>query len=97
MSSAGSGPGWLVLLGVAKGDADEDAHRLAEKVVGLRAFEDAAGKMNLGGARGRRLGAGRQPVHLAGRLPGPGRRPSFIGRRRARRGRTPLSAVRGEN
>lgn len=38
--------GWLVLLGVAKGDADEDADRLAEKVVNLRAFEDDAGKMN---------------------------------------------------
>jgi D-aminoacyl-tRNA deacylase len=40
------GVGWLVLLGVAKGDLDEDADRLAEKVVGLRAFEDEAGKMN---------------------------------------------------
>jgi D-tyrosyl-tRNA(Tyr) deacylase len=39
--------GWLVLLGVAKGDSDEDADKLAEKVVGLRAFEDSAGKMNL--------------------------------------------------
>jgi D-tyrosyl-tRNA(Tyr) deacylase len=41
------GVGWLVLLGVAKGDSDEDADKLAEKVVGLRAFEDTAGKMNL--------------------------------------------------
>jgi D-aminoacyl-tRNA deacylase len=41
------GAGWLVLLGVAKGDADADADRLAEKVIGLRAFEDADGKMNL--------------------------------------------------
>jgi D-aminoacyl-tRNA deacylase len=41
------GPGWLVLLGVAKGDSDEDADRLAEKVVGLRAFDDGRGKMNL--------------------------------------------------
>jgi D-tyrosyl-tRNA(Tyr) deacylase len=39
--------GWLVLLGVAKGDSDDDAHKLADKVVGLRAFEDDAGKMNL--------------------------------------------------
>lgn len=37
----------MVLLGVAKGDTDEDAERLAEKVVRLRAFEDAGGKMNL--------------------------------------------------
>jgi len=40
------GVGWLVLLGVARGDTDEDSDRLAEKVVGLRAFEDDAGKMN---------------------------------------------------
>jgi D-tyrosyl-tRNA(Tyr) deacylase len=40
------GPGWLVLLGVASGDLDEDADRLAEKVVNLRAFSDDAGKMN---------------------------------------------------
>lgn len=40
------GPGWLVLLGVAQGDGDEDAVRLADKVVNLRAFEDGDGKMN---------------------------------------------------
>jgi D-tyrosyl-tRNA(Tyr) deacylase len=38
--------GWLVLLGVARGDSDEDADRLAEKVVNLRAFPDDQGKMN---------------------------------------------------
>ncbi|AGA30417.1 D-aminoacyl-tRNA deacylase [Singulisphaera acidiphila] len=41
------GPGWLVLLGVAQGDSDGDADRLADKIVNLRAFEDAQGKMNL--------------------------------------------------
>src|SRR5438445_143498 len=40
------GVGWLVLLGVAKGDSDEDADRLADKTAVLRAFEDDAGKMN---------------------------------------------------
>ncbi len=40
------GVGWLVLLGVARGDTDVDADRLADKVVGLRAFPDEAGKMN---------------------------------------------------
>ena len=38
--------GWLVLLGVARGDGDTDADRLADKVVGLRAFGDDEGKMN---------------------------------------------------
>jgi D-tyrosyl-tRNA(Tyr) deacylase len=40
------GTGWLVLLGVARGDTDDDADRLAEKVVNLRAFADDQGKMN---------------------------------------------------
>ncbi len=42
------GHGWLVLLGVAKGDTEDDSTRLAEKIVGLRAFEDEQGKMTLG-------------------------------------------------
>jgi len=42
------GCGLLVLLGVAEGDADEDARFLAGKIAGLRVFEDDRGKMNLG-------------------------------------------------
>lgn len=38
--------GWLVLLGVAEGDADADADWMAEKIAVLRGFEDDAGKMN---------------------------------------------------
>lgn len=41
------GAGLLVLLGVAQDDSESDADYLAEKVVGLRVFEDADGKMNL--------------------------------------------------
>lgn len=41
------GPGLLVLLGIAQGDTAADAQWLAEKIVALRIFEDAAGKMNL--------------------------------------------------
>jgi D-tyrosyl-tRNA(Tyr) deacylase len=40
------GGGWLVLLGVGRGDGPEDAARLADKVLNLRAFEDENGKMN---------------------------------------------------
>ena len=39
--------GLLVLLGVAAGDDERDVHSLADKIVGLRVFNDAAGKMNL--------------------------------------------------
>lgn len=41
------GAGLLVLLGVSKGDTERAADYLAEKVLGLRIFEDDAGKMNL--------------------------------------------------
>ena len=37
----------LVLLAVGEGDTEADARWLANKIVGLRIFEDAAGKMNL--------------------------------------------------
>jgi D-tyrosyl-tRNA(Tyr) deacylase len=40
--------GLLVLLGVAGTDTPDDARWLADKVVGLRVFNDAEGKMNLG-------------------------------------------------
>ncbi len=43
----GIGHGLLVLLGVGKGDTEAAADYLAEKIVGLRIFEDAAEKMNL--------------------------------------------------
>jgi D-tyrosyl-tRNA(Tyr) deacylase len=42
------GLGLLVLLGVGRDDTEADAIYLAEKICGLRVFEDAAGKMNLG-------------------------------------------------
>ncbi|MBW2452280.1 MAG: D-tyrosyl-tRNA(Tyr) deacylase [Deltaproteobacteria bacterium] len=39
--------GLVVLLGIAQGDGDQDIAYLADKVAGLRVFEDNAGKMNL--------------------------------------------------
>lgn len=41
------GHGLLVLLGIGKDDAEPAADYLVEKIIGLRIFEDAAGKMNL--------------------------------------------------
>ncbi len=41
------GGGLLVLLGVAATDAESDAAYLADKIAGLRIFEDAGGKMSL--------------------------------------------------
>ncbi len=39
--------GICVLVGVGREDTEADAAALADKVVGLRIFEDEAGKMNL--------------------------------------------------
>jgi len=44
---ASVGGGLLVFLGVGHGDTAETARSLAAKVVALRVFEDAAGRMNL--------------------------------------------------
>jgi len=40
------GQGLLVLLGVGQNDSEAAADYLAEKVAGLRVFEDEAGRMN---------------------------------------------------
>jgi D-aminoacyl-tRNA deacylase len=69
--------GWLVLLGVARGDVDDDADRLAEKVVVLRAFDDDDGKMNraVGDVGGCILAVSQFTLLADTRK---GRRPSFI-------------------
>ncbi len=41
------GPGLLILLGVAKPDTASNAEFLVDKILNLRIFPDAAGKMNL--------------------------------------------------
>lgn len=69
--------GFLVLLGVAENDTQADAVFLAQKIAGLRVFEDDAGKMNLALAD---VG-GRALVVSQFTLLGDcrkGRRPSFI-------------------
>ncbi len=44
------GLGWMILLGVGRDDNAAIAAKLVDKVVGLRAFEDAEGKTNLSAA-----------------------------------------------
>jgi len=41
------GRGILAMVGVEKGDREEEAARLAQKVLSYRIFPDGAGKMNL--------------------------------------------------
>jgi len=41
------GRGFVVLLGVARGDTAKDAEFITDRVIGLRVFADPAGKMNL--------------------------------------------------
>ena len=44
---SGIGPGLLILLGVMKGDNDDDLRYLVRKVSNLRIFEDKYGRMDL--------------------------------------------------
>ncbi len=45
---ASIGKGYLVLLGVCAGDTEAEARKIADKICGLRVFEDENGKMNVG-------------------------------------------------
>ncbi|MCC6492474.1 MAG: D-tyrosyl-tRNA(Tyr) deacylase [Pirellulales bacterium] len=72
------GRGLLVLLGVAVEDDEGDLRWMVDKIVGLRVFEDADGKMNLALADA----GGELLVVSQFTLLGDcrkGRRPSFIG------------------
>ena len=68
--------GLVVLLGVASGDAEEVVAWLADKIVGLRVFEDEEGKMNrsLGEVGGAMLVVSQFTLYGDCRR---GRRPSF--------------------
>jgi D-tyrosyl-tRNA(Tyr) deacylase len=71
------GPGLLVLLGVRRGDSGAEADRLAAKLLALRVFEDAEGKMNLsvGDAGGELLCVSQFTLYGDARK---GNRPSFV-------------------
>src|ERR1044072_3295610 len=70
------GRGLVVLLGVGQGDGAAEGGWLAEKIVGLRIFEDEAGKMNrsLADAGGAMLVVSQFTLYGDCRR---GRRPSF--------------------
>jgi D-aminoacyl-tRNA deacylase len=74
---AAIGPGLLVLLGVRRGDGPEEADRIARKVLALRVFEDAEGRMNLnvGDAGGELLCVSQFTLYGDTRK---GNRPSFV-------------------
>ncbi|HWV37174.1 MAG TPA: D-aminoacyl-tRNA deacylase [Vulgatibacter sp.] len=74
---ASVGRGLCVLVGVGKGDDEADADLLAEKIVGLRIFEDDAGKMNLAlpDVQGELLAVSQFTLLGDARK---GRRPSFV-------------------
>lgn len=71
------GKGFLVLLGVEERDGQNEVVYMAQKVAGLRVFEDADGKMNLGLAE---IGGAMLVVSQFTLLGDcrKGRRPSFI-------------------
>jgi len=70
------GRGFVVLLGVAKGDAKADVEFMVDRVLGLRVFADAAGKMNLalGAVEGTLLVISQFTLHADTSQ----RRPSFV-------------------
>lgn len=71
------GNGLLVLLGVSRVDGEKDVHYLVEKILGLRIFDDADGKMNLSllNAGGELLAVSQFTLYGDTRR---GRRPSYI-------------------
>ncbi len=70
------GQGFLILLGVGPGDDEKHSRFLAEKILGLRVFEDEEGKMNrdLASVGGRVLVVSQFTLYGNCRK---GRRPSF--------------------
>jgi D-tyrosyl-tRNA(Tyr) deacylase len=69
--------GLMVLLGIKKGDTEEDARYMMDKIINLRIFEDQEGKMNrsLLDVKGEILLVSQFTLYGDARK---GRRPSFI-------------------
>ena len=70
------GQGFLVLLGVAPGDTEEVADRMADKVRALRVFDDADGRMNEALGEREVLCVSQFTLYADTRK---GNRPSFVG------------------
>jgi D-tyrosyl-tRNA(Tyr) deacylase len=70
------GRGFVVLIGVGKGDSEADVEFMVDRVIGLRVFADSAGKMNLalGAISGALLVISQFTLHADTSQ----RRPSFI-------------------
>jgi len=70
------GRGFLILLGISHSDGEAEAVYLARKIAGLRLFEDAEGKTNLGlsDVGGEALAVSQFTLYADARK---GRRPSF--------------------
>ena len=70
------GRGLVVLIGVGKGDGQADAEFIVDRVLGMRVFADAAGKMNLalGAVNGALLVISQFTLHADTSQ----RRPSFV-------------------
>jgi D-tyrosyl-tRNA(Tyr) deacylase len=81
------GTGFVVLVGVAQADGEDEAQLLADKTANLRVFEDEAGKMNLSllDVGGDALVVSQFTLHADCRK---GRRPNFV------RAAPPLDAER---
>jgi len=73
---ASIGQGFLVLLGVAPGDTEEVADRMADKVRALRVFDDADGRMNEALGEREVLCVSQFTLYADTRK---GNRPSFVG------------------
>ena len=80
------GKGFFVLLGVHTSDTEAEARKIADKICGLRVFEDSAGKMNVNPAdAGAALlnvvvvapKANPYPIHVWLKGLQPGRRPPY--------------------
>ena len=71
------GLGYLLLVGIGRGDEAAQVDRLADKIVGLRSFRDADGKTNLAIADvdGEALVVSQFTLYADTRK---GRRPSFV-------------------